>query len=359
MSTDWKTYLGDKTWPDNFEEQVDKWGYLNNPRWKTTPQAPVNYTGNESNEPQIWTPPGAIYSSETSNKHIPCGHWHKKAPSRTYEGQVYVCERDVNTIHVFTTDGTLIRILDGGTTGAFSSPCGVFVYNDEVYITERYGDIVVTDLYGNFKRKWVPGPFPPYYNDPELPIGILIYKDEVYVTISTESRTIVYDLYGNYQRYLQTPADGTQIIDGQAQAGIWICTYVDKLYVTYTFKVQVLNPLATGIQVPSRSWGHWGVDDGGFHGMQGIVCYDNKVFVSDVNNLRIQVFDLSGNYLSQFGNKSYYGLAEYEGEIYVASPSALGIYQGVQVWSLDGVLQRQWAYTTGHPYGIYVYAKLV
>jgi len=61
-----------------FAEQPDKWGYLNNPRWMQTPSAPINYSGNESNEPQIWTPAGSRHDAEGSNQHFPCGHWHKQ-----------------------------------------------------------------------------------------------------------------------------------------------------------------------------------------------------------------------------------------------------------------------------------------
>ena len=73
------TFINDfeePVWP--FEEQPNKWGFLNNPRWQTSPQRQVSYTGNESAEPQIWALPGTGYSSGTSKKHIPCGHWHKK-----------------------------------------------------------------------------------------------------------------------------------------------------------------------------------------------------------------------------------------------------------------------------------------
>lgn len=42
----------------DFTEQKNKWGYLNNPNWTSTPSAPVNYDGREDEEPQIWTVEG-------------------------------------------------------------------------------------------------------------------------------------------------------------------------------------------------------------------------------------------------------------------------------------------------------------
>ncbi len=41
-------------WIDSFVEQPNKWGYLNNPNWVHNPTDPVNYTGDEDNEPVVW-----------------------------------------------------------------------------------------------------------------------------------------------------------------------------------------------------------------------------------------------------------------------------------------------------------------
>jgi len=61
----------------NFAEQRNKWGYLNNPRWTTIPEAPVNYDGRESEEPQVFTPYQGKQDANDSDEHVPCGHWHK------------------------------------------------------------------------------------------------------------------------------------------------------------------------------------------------------------------------------------------------------------------------------------------
>ena len=78
--TDWKDDKDLGAW--SFEEQQNKWGYLNNPKWQTTPQTPVDYTGDESDEPQVW--PMNVpklqnkYDNNDSTRHLTCGHWHKK-----------------------------------------------------------------------------------------------------------------------------------------------------------------------------------------------------------------------------------------------------------------------------------------
>lgn len=67
-------------WP--FEEQANKFGYLNNPRWTDAPGPPVDYTGREDEEPQVWDIGDQnnhiVVANEFSKEHKPCGHWHKK-----------------------------------------------------------------------------------------------------------------------------------------------------------------------------------------------------------------------------------------------------------------------------------------
>ena len=49
-------------WP--FKEQLDKWGYLNNPRWSAQQDA------------QEFCEKVGL-SLNPSDQHLPCGHWHK------------------------------------------------------------------------------------------------------------------------------------------------------------------------------------------------------------------------------------------------------------------------------------------
>jgi len=49
-------------------------------------------------------------------------------------------------------------------------------------------------------------------------------------------------------------------------------------------------------------WGAKGVDPGQFNEPTGIAVTDDKVFVSDSRNRRIQVFDHNGQFIRQFGN---------------------------------------------------------
>ena len=72
--SDWKRNKNSGPWP--FVPQPNKWGYLNDPRWTATPEAPVSYDGNERAEPQIWDPIQKKGMRDPTG-HKPCGHWHK------------------------------------------------------------------------------------------------------------------------------------------------------------------------------------------------------------------------------------------------------------------------------------------
>ena len=59
---DWKNNKGSGPW--DFEEQPDKWGYLNNPRWSSQADAIA-----------FCEAKGLLLNSP--DQHKPCGHWHK------------------------------------------------------------------------------------------------------------------------------------------------------------------------------------------------------------------------------------------------------------------------------------------
>lgn len=61
--------------PWDFVEQPDKWGYLNNPRWMRPPKLVIVETKYTDEEPQIWNLDDDYRGD--SDKHSPCGHWHK------------------------------------------------------------------------------------------------------------------------------------------------------------------------------------------------------------------------------------------------------------------------------------------
>jgi len=77
---DWKAYKGQGSW--DFVEQVNKWGYLNNPRW--------------SSQPDVQEFCEAVELNLDTTFHIPCGHWHKgRLPAYApYTGGRWIAAKD-------------------------------------------------------------------------------------------------------------------------------------------------------------------------------------------------------------------------------------------------------------------------
>lgn len=74
--TDWTDDKNLGPW--TFVEQKNKWGYLNDPRWKKTSEDTTYYDSNPALEPQVWTPHNrGGYSRGDRRVHFQCGHWHK------------------------------------------------------------------------------------------------------------------------------------------------------------------------------------------------------------------------------------------------------------------------------------------
>lgn len=94
--------------------QKNKWGYVNNPRWKVTPMGPLSYDGRESEEPQVWDTKQAKFSNGDIKTHIPCGHWHK--PTGEEGGgngenpvyQIYITGDNNGNIEIFNSNWTLL-----------------------------------------------------------------------------------------------------------------------------------------------------------------------------------------------------------------------------------------------------------
>jgi len=92
----WKDYKGLVPW--TFADQPNKFGYANNPRWKSTPEGEsVPYP-----EEQVWSMDEPFQHS--GGRHVPCGHWHKgeivitpPIPCIEYRGEIRMSSYPINT----------------------------------------------------------------------------------------------------------------------------------------------------------------------------------------------------------------------------------------------------------------------
>ena len=100
----------------------------------------------------------------------------------------------------------------------------------------------------------------------------------------------------------------------------------------------------------STEFGSGGTGDGEFNGIGGMFFYEDELYVSDLRNSRIQVFDASGTFVRKWGTigvgDSNYNFPEgiyvSDGEVFVVD----SLNDRVKVTDLDGVFLRSWG-TTG------------
>ena len=93
-----------------------------------------------------------------------------------------------------------------------------------------------------------------------------------------------------------------------------------------------------------NSWGSFGKGNGRFDGQNDVDAFNDRVYVADYANHRIQVFDTNGNYLTKWGS---YG--EENGQIHKAS--ALTIVPSGKVYLSDQFNHRVQVFTA---YGTFV-----
>ena len=354
MSVDWKTFIGNSDWNDNFEEQQNKWGYLNNPRWQTSPLPSVNYTGDEENEPQAWSLPGRGYSSGNSVRHIPCGHWHKEiipisAIPKVYIGDIF------NEVQAFTINGALVYKFGSGGTGpgqfTIPGPRGIHIYNDEIYVVDGPGNRVeVFDLLGNFVRQiGSAGTGNGYFDSLR---DVYVYNDYVY-TVEADVQTPPYgvrvqkwSLSGSYISSFKPPDRGLGSANCLTVLGNRI--YVSTIEVcSYTLNFSGDWPtLGTVVDYFNPGWANSAVQ---------LVAYNGSIYAacgaSDVKNLTQKLA-----FVSQFDALSVQGLDVYDDEVFTICSSE----DTVRVYSLTGALKREWMiHTEKHvysaKYGLRVY----
>ncbi|MCA9344711.1 BspA family leucine-rich repeat surface protein, partial [Candidatus Saccharibacteria bacterium] len=199
-------------------------------------------------------------------------------------GNVYVVDRDLFTVKKFDADGNYITQWgsEGTADGQFTLPFSIATDSlNNVYISDiSQKNIQKFDADGNFITKWAGPTYSPY--------GITIDEnDNVYVT--------------NYYSVIKYDSDGNQLL----------------------------------------TWGTQGSGNGQF-----VVAYDiasdknGNIFVSDVNNQRIQKFDTDGNYITKWSSSTYMLATNAYGQVYTYDVLPSG--DGIKQYSGDGVLLGEW-----------------
>lgn len=204
-----------------------------------------------------------------------------------YNDEVYVTERGNNRVQVFSLTGTYARMWgsSGTADGQFQEPSCVYVYNDEVYVTD-YGNnrVQVFNVAGAFQRKW--GTLGSGDSQFHYPTGIMEYDGNIWVGDSQNAAVKAFTPAGVFVSKLDPigAIPGSGLTD---YAGLFV--YNGKLYITdggyhyiYTYDVST-GALCT-------QWGGYGSGDGLLAFPEGVFVYGDETYVADSYNHRIQVF---------------------------------------------------------------------
>ncbi len=139
----------------------------------------------------------------------------------------------------------------------------------------------------------------------DFPIGIALNRDDVVmVTDFTNARVQSFSTEGKFlSAFSVAPFPGGIALDKDgnvyvAHSGIPPSRFDEP---RKRDKIAVHEP--TGKLL--REWGRFGTGDGEFDMPGGIVIRDDRVYVADQCNRRIQVFDRQGKFLTKWGRKGF------------------------------------------------------
>lgn len=213
-------------------------------------------------------------------------------------GRIYIAESGRHQISVFDKKGKPVLTLGrkGAGEGELYFPSGVAIApDDEVYVSDTGNHrIVVFNRAGQFLRSWGshgsgPGQF-------IGPMGLAVSKDLIYIA---DSGNDCVRLFGRDAKVLPKVGE-FGLKPGQFQRPIGIALDAKS-------NVHVLDRDNSRVQLfdaalgSPRPWGEWGPFPGMVSAPSGFCIHQDRIYVADTSNHRIQVMDLRGRPLYQWG----------------------------------------------------------
>ncbi|MBK8466942.1 MAG: SMP-30/gluconolactonase/LRE family protein [Chloracidobacterium sp.] len=183
---------------------------------------------------------------------------------------------------------------EGNSPGKFQKPRGI--------TADDKGSFYVADAGNNRIQKFdVDGKFVAVFGDPgeregkiKEPNGVATDDEgNIYVTDAGNHKLLKYNPDGTFAKEFMGPDTGfygpRDVAVGQNK----------QVYIIDQGRTRVAR-FSPSAETFSRTWGTAGTGDGEFKDPTGIAVGDNLVFVADLGNGRIQVFDLEGQFLRQW-----------------------------------------------------------
>jgi DNA-binding beta-propeller fold protein YncE len=187
----------------------------------------------------------------------------------------------------------------GSGPGQFSDPIGIAVSHDEVFVSDaRNARIQVFDFNGNYRRQFgIAGDGPGQLG---RPMNLTIANDELYVADYFNDRIEVFALDGTHLRGFGTAGSGPGQFN--APGGVAVTEQGEMIIADfYNARIQLLDKRGN----PVRQWGTTGkvgIRSGEFNYPTDIaVTREGTIYVADGYNDRVQVFDQSGDFSHKWG----------------------------------------------------------
>lgn len=221
-------------------------------------------------------------------------------------GRIYVGVGNVGnrSVSVLNPDGQFLFSLGSG-DGEFGLPGDIAIANGLVYVTDSINkDVKVYGLDG--MRRFSFGgatTYPDAYGNLiplTSPTGIAVdtAKQELYVSDTDNARVLIFDLNGNYKRYLQNYTYTTTILDyyGNYVTGDvtvptkphGIAIHEGRVYIADIYQNKVITYDTNGNFVTLI--GELGIEPGELNNPMDAVMVGSKLYVTNTSNARIEVY---------------------------------------------------------------------
>ena len=228
----------------------------------------------------------------------------------TYRGivinstNILVVDAVTSSVHVFDTDGNFVRKFFQPAASLITRYDSIAIASASILVTDPTRDRVDTFETSGTYRRTIGGPG---NGQLDTPRGITTTPTHILVADSLNNRIEVFDLNipHAHVRNIGTGITASSA-DGQFKVPTGITANSTHILVADTgnHRIQVFDLDGNYVS----QFGSLGSGDGQFINPRGITTTPTHILVTDTSNHRIQVFDLDGNYVSKFGSSgSGYG----------------------------------------------------
>jgi len=179
------------------------------------------------------------------------------------------------------------------TTKMRNLPTSIVIIDKKIFVAYGFQDeIQVFDLEGNYLWKF--GSLGTQAGQFNTPHRLATLNNELFVADSKNHRIQVFDTDGNFLRQFGTHGESI----GQLSEPIDVNAYGSQIFVADSARASILvfdlngkfmrefevNQNVSGISEP-----------------YAVFVYDDLIFVSDIGDFSVKIFDLDGNFIKQFG----------------------------------------------------------